>query len=96
MRLKNIVLIGIFMLYAGYYVGVSNGFIKKQSVTGQEERERSFVRQVIDVVTPLSPEERRAELKERLEVLNMQLAAAEDNLANYEKWRAHALSNPPS
>ncbi len=28
MRLKNIVLIGILILYAGYYVGVSKGFTK--------------------------------------------------------------------
>jgi hypothetical protein len=96
MHLKNIVLVGFFILYAGYYVGVSKGFIKKHSLIGQEKRERSFSQQVIDVVTPLSPEERRTELKERLEVLNMQLAAAEDNLANYAKWRANALSNPPS
>ncbi|MEN6320366.1 MAG: hypothetical protein ABFD82_16640 [Syntrophaceae bacterium] len=96
MRLKNIVLIGTFVLYGAYYVGVSKGFIKKNTITSQGEREISYVQQVIDVVTPLSPEERRIELKERLSVLKMQLSAAEANLASYEKWRANALSNPPS
>ncbi|HYA13157.1 MAG TPA: hypothetical protein VEF33_02340 [Syntrophales bacterium] len=94
MRLKNIVLMGIFVLYAGYYIGVSKGFIKKHS--GQEGRERSFIQQVIDVITPMSPEERRIELNERLDTLKMHLTVAEENLANYERWRSHAISNPPS
>ena len=96
MRLKNIVLVGIIVVYAVYYAGVSKGFIKKHAAIGQEERERSFVQQVIDVVTPMSPEERRIELNERLDLLNMQLAVAEENLANYERWRTNAISNPPS
>ncbi|HVO67348.1 MAG TPA: hypothetical protein VMT12_12780 [Syntrophales bacterium] len=94
MRLKNIVLIGIIMVYASYYLGVSKGFIKKHS--GQEGRERGSVQQVIDVITPMSPEERRTELNERLDLLKMQLAVAEDNLSNYESWRSNAISNPPS
>ena len=94
MRLKNIVLVGILVLYAGYYAGVSNGFIKKNAVACAAGE--GFIQQIIDAVTPLSPEEKRMESNERLEFLKMQLAAATDNLASYEKWRANAAANPPS
>ena len=89
MHLKSIVFI-IFILYGAYHLGVSKGFIKKLTITSQGEREISFVQQVIDVVTPLSPEERL------LEKLKMQLSEAEYKLARYEEWRKNALIYPPS
>jgi hypothetical protein len=96
MRLKNVVLLIIFLVYAGYYVGISKGYIKKHSIAGQEERERNFIQQVIGAITPLSPEEQRIELREKLEVLKMHFAMAESNLENYENWRVKAIANPPT
>ena len=91
MRVKSLLIV-ILILYAGYYICVSKGFIKKPSAIGQG----GFVARAIDAVTPMSPEERRGEANERLDFLKMQLAVAVDNLENYEKWRANAISNPPS
>jgi hypothetical protein len=92
--MKRIVLIGVLIIYAGYYAGVSKGLIKKHITSDQEER--SFIGQVIDFITPKNPEEQRAELNEQLENWKLHLAVAQENLANYEKWRSNVISNPPT
>jgi hypothetical protein len=94
MRLKNIILLVVLLVYAGYYFGVSKGYIKKHSQHVKEDVEMGFMQQVIDVITPDSPEERRMKVGEKLEVLQMQLAAAESNLESYKNWRANAIAKP--
>jgi hypothetical protein len=96
MRLKNIVLFMVLLIYAGYFFGVSKGYIKKHSHYGKEGVEMGFVQQVIDVITPDSPEERRMKVSERLGVLEMHLAVAESNLESYKNWRANAIAKPPT
>lgn len=94
MSLKRIILVGILIIYAGYYAGVSKGFIRKHIATDQEER--SFIGQVIDFITPKNPEEQRTELNEQLDNWKLHLAVAKENLALYEKWRHDAITNPPT
>jgi hypothetical protein len=96
MHLKNIVFLVVLLVYAGYFFGVSKGYIKKHSHYGKEGVQIGFIQQVIDVITPDSPEERRMKVSERLEVLEMQLAVAESNLESYKNWRANAIARPPA
>lgn len=96
MQLKHIVLILIAVVYTGYYVGVSKGFIIKDVRSENETEQRTAMQKVVDVITPDSPEEKRQKNKDELDDLYFQLDLAKKNYHSYVEWRTDAINNPPT
>jgi len=96
MQLKHIVFILIALAYAGYYFGISKGFIDKEVRYGNEDEERTALQRFVDAITPDSPEENRLRTKGKIEETNFQLALAKKNYQSYVEWRTDAMNNPPA
>ena len=95
MQLKHIIMILIAVVYTGYYIGISKGFINKEMRYGKEDEPRTAVQRVVDAVTPDNPEEKRLKNKDKLDELHFQLELARKNYQSYVDWRTDAINNPP-
>lgn len=94
MSFKKFVFVLLISAYAIYYAVISQGFIKKDFIV--EDESATALQSVIAFITPLSPEEKNKEIREKVELLNLQLSVEQGNLGRYEEWRANAIANPPT
>lgn len=95
MQLKHVVFMVIVVVYAGYYFGISKGFINKEMRYGKEDEPRTAVQRVVDAVTPDSPEEKCLKNKDKLEDLYFQLNLAKKNYESYDNWITDSIKYPP-
>lgn len=94
MSFKKFVFVLLITAYAIYYAVISQGYIKKDFVV--EDESATTMQRVIAFITPLSPQEKDKEIREKIEFLNLQLSVEQGNISRYEEWRANAIANPPS
>jgi hypothetical protein len=94
MRFKKFVFVLLITAYAIYYAVISHGYIKKDFIV--EDESATALQRVIAFITPLSPQEKNKEIKEKVEFINLQLSVEQGNLSRYEEWRANAIANPPT
>lgn len=96
MSIKKIIYTLIVLVYAGYYVGISKGFIKKDVRYGRGDIELTAFQRAVDVITPDSPQEKAIKNEEEIGILKQQLEFAEKDYEAYDRSLSDAVRNPPT